>query len=82
MTEFERVVLKAAVERIPCELTIATYDGKTGSAWLGCKECTRCLLLQALDRREPLGFIQEWIVAEKPLNGGYLLREDLRKVNS
>ena len=73
----EKDVLREAVERIACEISVLTFDGKTGSAWLGCNECPRCLLLKALSSRDPEGFIIEYLL-KKPLNGGYELREDIR----
>lgn len=73
----EKDVLREAVERIPCELSVLTFDGKTGSAWLSCNECSRCLLLKALLSQSPESFIIEYIL-KKPVNGGYELREDIR----
>ncbi len=79
MTTLERLCLVGAVRRIPCELAVLTYDGKTGSAWLGCKECARCLLLHALENDESFDFIQKQIVEAKPADGGYTLRKDLAR---
>jgi hypothetical protein len=75
--ETERGYMIYALERIPCELSIATDDGKTGCAWLGCKECARCLLLHALQsHKSPVESIKDQIM-RLPLNGGYTIRPDL-----
>jgi hypothetical protein len=80
MMKVEKDTILEAVERIPCEISVLTFDGKTGSAWLGCNECSRCLLLKALSFRDPEGFIIEYIL-KKPVNGGYQLREEIRNQN-
>jgi hypothetical protein len=75
--QVDKDLARQAVERIPCQISIATFDGKTGSAWLGCQECARCLVLKALDSRDPDSFIIDYLL-KLPVNGGYLLREDIR----
>jgi hypothetical protein len=75
--KIEKDLIRQAVQRIPCAISIATFDGKTGSAWLGCNECPRCLTLKALDSRDPESFIIDYLL-KNPMNGGYELREDLR----
>lgn len=74
MTDQEKEKLLAAVKKIPCELSVLTYDRESdSSAWIGCKDCSRCLLERALHTSDPLEFIDEWML-KKPDNGGYVLR--------
>lgn len=75
VTKDERDTLRKGVEKIPCSLAVATDQGK-GAAWLGCRECPRCLLIQALHHEDPFGFITEYILP-LPDNGGHRIREDL-----
>lgn len=78
MSLVERRILFEAVKKIPCALSAATFDNaKNGSAWLGCKECPRCVLLRALNDADWKEHIDHFM-KEMPENGGYQLREDLR----
>ena len=85
MTKTEREDLASLVKRIPCELSISTYDSAgDGSAWLGCTECTRCVLLRYLESTtdplfEPMRSGLHDEILNRPENGGYQLRVDLRK---
>jgi hypothetical protein len=77
VTKDERERLMKAVGKIPCALAVATDQGK-GSAWLGCRECPRCLLAWALSYEDPFGFIAEHM-EPLPDNGGHRLRADLMR---
>lgn len=88
MTKTEREDIASLVRRIPCELSISTYDhARKGSAWLGCMECSRCTLLRYLEGSTDPMFeklrddIREDLLT-RPENGGYELREDLRSRKS
>lgn len=81
MTKTEREDLASLAKRIPCELTLITYDAaRDGAAWLGCRECSRCVLIQYLeaDFEQVRNGIREMLL-NRPENGGYELRKDLRK---
>jgi hypothetical protein len=77
LTNEERNRLHRAMEKVPCALSVATDEGR-GAAWLGCRECPRCLLIQAFEYENPFSFIDERVMV-LPDNGGHVLREDLRK---
>lgn len=76
MTIDEKEKLRRAVKKIPCALAISTDQGN-GAAWLECRECPRCILLHALHAEDPFGLILK--LMERPDNGGYELRDDLKK---
>lgn len=81
MTKTEREDMASLVRRIPCELAILTYDqDRKGSAWVGCFECARCVLLIYLesDHDQNRAALHNQLL-ERPKDGGYQLREDLRR---
>lgn len=79
MTKTEREDMASLVSRIPCELSISTFDKNSGgSSWLSCQECSRCVLLRYL--ATDMDFLRGALHNEllnRPLNGGY---EGARKV--